>query len=93
MEPRINEPIGQGKSALVKCQRCGGDHYISSCTKKNNKDAIVYNLKEASRVGDVAHNIPRIHVALENRQEYHQSSMIKIEGKINNLPVSILIDS
>ena len=43
-------------------------------------------------MGDVPHKITRIYVALENFQEDHQSSMIKIEGKINNLPVSIFID-
>ena len=64
IEPRINEPIGQGKSALAKCWRCGGDHYLNSCPKKKNKDARVYNLNEKSIVGDVAHNIPRIYAAL-----------------------------
>jgi len=38
---------------------------------------------EASIVGDVARTIPRIYVALDNRQADHQSTMIEIEGKIS----------
>ena len=34
--------------------------------------------------------MPRICVALENRQENHQTSMVEIEGMINNQPISIL---
>ena len=66
MEPRINEPIGREIYAPVKCWRCGNDHYLSSFPKKNNKNAKVYKFKEASTVGYVAHNIPRIYTALEN---------------------------
>ena len=44
-------------------------------------------------MGDVATSIPRIYVSLDNCQAYHQSSMIEIEGKINDLSISILIDS
>ena len=93
MEPRINEPIRQGKYASIKCWRFGGDHYLSSCPERKNKDARFYNLKEASIVGNVSRNIPHIYASLENLQEDHQSSMIEIEGKINNLPFSILNDS
>jgi hypothetical protein len=38
-------------------------------------------------------NIPRIYVALEDRQEEHQSHMIDVEGKLINNPDAILIDS
>ena len=76
MEPKINEPIRQGNSTPVKCWMCGADHYLSSCPEKNNKDSLVYNLNKVSTVRDVARNIPRIYVALENRQADHQSSMI-----------------
>ena len=50
-------------------------------------------LQEASTVNDIAKNIPRINVALENRQTDHQSTMLEVEGKISNTYVSILIDS
>ena len=36
--------------------------------------------------------MPIICVALENRQEDHQTSMVEIEGMIKSQPISILID-
>ena len=44
-------------------------------------------------VGDLARTMPRINVALENRQADYQNSMMEVEGKINQIPISILIDS
>ena len=85
MEPRINEPIRQGKSKPVKYWRCVGSHYLNSCHDEKNKDVRVYNLKEVSIVGDVPRKITRIYVALENFQADHQSSMIEIEGKIKKI--------
>jgi hypothetical protein len=35
----------------------------------------------------------RIYVSLDNKQEEYQSPMIKVEGKIDNPPIIILIDS
>ena len=49
-------------------------------------------LQEASTVDDMAKNIPRINVDLEDRQANHQSTMLDVEGKISNTYVSILID-
>jgi predicted aspartyl protease len=37
--------------------------------------------------------MPRIYAALDNRQEDYQSHMIEVEGKIDNHPIAILIDS
>jgi hypothetical protein len=37
-------------------------------------------------------NIPRIHVALENLQTNHQT-LLMVESKATNQPISILIDS
>ena len=36
--------------------------------------------------------MPIINVALENRQADHQTSMVEIQGMIQNQPVSIMID-
>jgi hypothetical protein len=38
-------------------------------------------------------NVPRIYAALDNKQVEFQSHMIEVEGKINDQPISILIDS
>ena len=43
-------------------------------------------------VGDLARTMPRINAALENRQADYQTSMVEVEGKINQTPISILID-
>ena len=43
-------------------------------------------------VGDLARTMPRINAALENRQVDYQNSMVEVEGKINQIPISILID-
>ena len=36
--------------------------------------------------------MPKINAALENRQADYQTSMVEVEGKINQTPISILID-
>jgi len=36
--------------------------------------------------------MPRINAALEKRQANYQTSMVEVEGKINQTPISILID-
>ena len=89
MEPRINESTWQENIAPVKLWRCGGDHYPSNCHEKKTKDVQFYNLKEASTVKNVARNISLIYVVLQNCKADYKSSMIEIEGKINNLQISI----
>jgi hypothetical protein len=37
--------------------------------------------------------MPRIYAALDNKQVEYQSHMIEVEGKIDNQPIAILIDS
>ena len=43
-------------------------------------------------VGELARSMPRINASLENRQAEYQTSMVEVEGMINNTPVTILID-
>jgi hypothetical protein len=50
-------------------------------------------LHEASTVGDVGKSLHLINVAINGRQDDHQSSVVEIEGKINDTRISILIDS
>jgi hypothetical protein len=42
---------------------------------------------------DMGGNMPRIYAALDNKQAEYQSPMIEVEGKIDNQPIQILIDS
>ena len=42
---------------------------------------------------DLARTMPRINVALENRKgTINQTSMVEVEGTINQTPIAILID-
>eukprot|EP00253_Pinus_taeda_P021672 PITA_21672 len=49
-------------------------------------------IHEASTVGEVGRNVPRINAALEDRQAEYQPTMVEFEGKISNLAISVLID-
>ena len=43
-------------------------------------------------IGDLAGTICRINSALENRQADYQTSMVELDGMINQTPIAILID-
>jgi hypothetical protein len=43
-------------------------------------------------VGDVGRSLHWINAAIDGRQDDHQSSVVEIEGKINDTQISILID-
>jgi 3-dehydroquinate dehydratase len=51
----------------------------------------MHSVEEAIKVNDMARHNHKINAELENRQVDHQSSMVKIEGMINQKYVSILI--
>jgi hypothetical protein len=54
---------------------------------------IIHNVQQDDTVEDMGRSMPRIYVALDNKQEEYQSHMIEVEGKIDNQPIAILIDS
>jgi hypothetical protein len=54
---------------------------------------VVHNVQQAETVEDMGTRIPRIYVALDNKQTKYQSHMIEVEGMINNHTFTILIDS
>ena len=47
---------------------------------------------QASTIGYVGSNVPRIYATLDGRQANHQCRMIKVVGKIDSEPISIFID-
>jgi len=53
---------------------------------------VVHNLQEVSMVGDVGKNLHWLNAAIDGRQADHHSSVVEIEGKINNSRTYILID-
>jgi hypothetical protein len=62
------------------------------CPHKGERMRIVCNIQEVKTVGDMGGNMPRIYAALDNKQTTYQSAMIEVEGKIDNHPLTTLID-
>ena len=51
-----------------------------------------HNIQEDETVGQVARTVPRIYVALEDRQEDHHSTVTEVAGNIAEKSISILTD-
>jgi hypothetical protein len=85
--------FGDSLHEPLKCWECGEPHLRRNCPCLNsaNKTSI-HNLQEASTVGDMGKSLHRINAAIDGRQADHQSSVVEIEGKINNSRISVLID-
>jgi hypothetical protein len=85
--------FGDGPHEPLKCWECGGPHLRRNCPCINTTNrTIVHNLQEASTVDDVGRSLHQINVVIDGQQADHQSSVVEIEGKINNTRISILID-
>jgi hypothetical protein len=54
---------------------------------------ISHNIQEDETMEDMGGSMLRIYAALDNKQVENQSSMIEVEGKIDNDPLKILIES
>jgi hypothetical protein len=77
----------------IQCWGCQGNHKYRDCPHKNGKARTVHNVQQTETVEDMGSRMPRIYVALDNKQVEFQSHMIEVEGMINNQPLIILIDS
>ena len=66
--------------------------YAKYCPNRKGSFSIIHTIHEEETVGDVANEMPRINVALENRRVDHQTSMVEVQGMLQNESVSILID-
>jgi hypothetical protein len=85
--------FGDNSCEPLKCWECGEPHLRRNCPCLNSANrTIVHNLQEASTVGDVGKILHRINATIDGRQADHQSSVVEIEGRINNSRISILID-
>jgi hypothetical protein len=60
---------------------------------RGEKVRIVHNVQHIDTIEDMGISMPRIYAALDNKQAKFQSHMIEVEGKINDQPIDILIDS
>jgi predicted aspartyl protease len=54
---------------------------------------IVHNIQEVETMKDMGGSMPKIYASLDNKKVEYQSPMIEVEGKIDNQPIAILIDS
>src|SRR5882757_6200225 len=76
----------------VKCWECNGPHYASVCPNRKKPNNNIHTIQDEMTVGDFARTMPRINAALENRQAEYQTSMVEVEGMVNKISVTILID-
>jgi hypothetical protein len=77
----------------MQCLGCKGDHRFRDCPRRSEKGRVVHNVQQAKTMEDMGRYVPRIYVALDNKQEKYQSHMLEVEGMINNQTIAILIDS
>ena len=63
------------------------------CTEIALKERIGHSVHQAVTFEDMGINVPRIYTSLDNKQDEFQLHMIEVEGKINDQPIVILIDS
>ena len=63
-----------------------------NCPLENGYVRKTHNIQGAKTVGQVARTAPRIYAALEDLQADHQSTVVEVEGRIVEQPVSVLID-
>jgi hypothetical protein len=77
--------FGDKSCKPLKFWECGEPHLKRNCPRLIAKNrATIHNLQEASIVGDVGRSVHRINGAIDGRQVDHQSSVVEIEGKIND---------
>ena len=76
----------------IKCWECNGPHYASVFPNRKKIVSNIHTIQEETTVSDLARTMSRINAALENRQVDYQTSMVEVEGKLNQIPISILID-
>jgi hypothetical protein len=76
----------------IKCWGCEGDHMYKDCPHKGDRMRTMHTIKEASTMDGVGRSMPRVYVSLDNIQVDYKFHMIEVEGKIDNQPISILID-
>jgi hypothetical protein len=61
--------------------------------QRSDKVRATHNVQQDMTIEDIVRNVPRIYITLDNKHADFQSHMIKVECKINDQPISILIDS
>jgi hypothetical protein len=52
----------------IKCWGCKENHKYSDCLHKNGKERAIHNVQQAETVEDMGSRMPRIYMALDNKQ-------------------------
>jgi hypothetical protein len=68
----------------VQCWGYEGNNLYRDCPHKLERMNTVHNIQEDETMEDMGENMPRIYVALDNKQAEYRSPMIEVEGKIDN---------
>jgi hypothetical protein len=90
----MSETMGQKSwQQPMQCWGCVANHMHKYLSQRGDKARTTHNVQEAATMEDMGRNVPRIYVALDNKQVEFQSHMIDVEGKINYQPIVILIYS
>jgi hypothetical protein len=53
----------------IQCWGCKGDHMYRDCPNRGEKGRTIHNVQQDETVEDMGRNVPRIHAALDNKQE------------------------
>jgi hypothetical protein len=94
MNTRLADSFGKRpRQQPMQCWGCEGNHLYRDFPHKGERMRIVHNIQEDETMKYMGGSMPRIYAALDNKQAEYQSPMIEVEGKINNEPIAILIDS
>ena len=76
----------------IKCSECNGLHYALVCPNRKKTVSNMHTIQKEMTICDLARTMPRINATLENRKANYQTSMVEVEGKLNQTSISILID-
>jgi hypothetical protein len=91
-ESKMEDSLGKRGRLPIKCWGCKEGHMYKDFPHREDEMRTLHNILEAATMEDTGKNIPRMYASLEDQQAERQSHMIKMEGKIVNQHVSILID-
>jgi hypothetical protein len=53
----------------IQCWGCKENHKYKDCPHKNGKARAIHNVQQAETVEDMGSRMPRIYVALDNKQD------------------------
>ena len=77
----------------LKCWECGETHLRRNCPRLTSVARTTFhNIQKASMVEDVGRSLHRINAVMDGQQDDHQSTVVDVQGKINNTLVSVLIN-